>query len=382
MATGIVSTFVPLYMIDALHAPNPLIALLNSIPALTGLAASLLGAFWVPRLWSLRRFSALNFLFARLTYILLAAVPLFGGSATSLLVVWVNAASNVPQTLGLLGWQGLMGKLIPSAMRENFFSRRNSLAMIVGLGGTIITGAVLQFFNPQHLLPFQTFFVLAAGLGGLEVWYLLRHREPVSGDSPPALKWQAWARLWKDARFRRYVVLSALFNFTWQMSWPLFSIYQIETAHATGLWIGLFTIATQATEIVTFRWWGTLARRHGGLATMGLSGLGMSIVPILTVMNPNLVYLVGVNLYSGLFASGMTLLLFTELLHAAPIRERSGAIVFYNVVLGGVAFLAPEVGVYLLPVLGMKSTMLLSTVGRVVTSTLFLLPLKNLRQRF
>jgi hypothetical protein len=98
----------------------------------------------------------------------------------------------------------------------------------------------------------------------------------------------------------------------------------------------------------------------------------------LTVLSPNLIWLVGVSLYSGLFASGMTLLLFTELLHAAPVHERSGAIVFYNVVLGLVAFLAPEFGVYLLPLVGIKGTMLLSTVGRIIAAMLFFMPLKNL----
>lgn len=378
MASGIVTTFVPLYMIDALHAPNAYIALLNSIPALTGLAASLLGALWVPRLIQFRRFSAANYLLARLSYLLLAAVPFAGGSLAVPLVVGVTAAGNAPQTLGLLGWQGLMGKLVPSAMRESFFSRRNSLVMIVGLGGTIVTGAVLQFFNPHHPGPFQTFFVLATLFGGLEVWFLLKHKEPVTGDRPQPLRWSTWMGLAKAPRFRRYVLLAALFNFGWQMCWPLFSIYQIETAHATGLWIGIFTIATQATEVVTFRWWGRLAQRRGGLVTMGLSGLGMSLVPILTVMSHSLLYLTLVNLYSGLFASGMTLLLFTELLHAAPVQERSGAIAFYNVVLGGVAFLAPEFGVYMLPLLGMNGTMLLSTVWRIAAAALFLMPLKNL----
>jgi MFS family permease len=110
---------------------------------------------------------------------------------------------------------------------------------------------------------------------------------------------------------------------------------------------------------------------------MGFSGLGIGLVPVLTILSPNLWYLTAVNLYSGLFASGMTLLLFTELLQASPIAERSGAIVFYNVVLGGVAFLAPELGVYLLPVFGMDGTMLLSTIWRIVASILFLMPLQR-----
>lgn len=375
VALGIVSTFVPLYMIDALHANNQLIGWLSAFPALTGLAGSLVGALVVPRLLQYRAFSAISFLTARLSYLLLAVVPVLGGAYAAPLVVAVNAAGNVPQTLGTLSWQALMAKLVPSTLRENFFGRRNALITLVGLGGTILTGVVLQFFNPDRTGPYQAFFILAALLGVAEVFFLVRHQEPSGGERPRALRWSTWTDLWKVARFRRYVILAAFFNFGWQMSWPLFSIYQIKTAHATGLWIGLFTMATQLTEIVTFHWWGKLALRRGGLATMGLSGIGMGLVPLLTVLSPNLLYLTAVNLYSGLFLSGMTLLLFTELLKAAPVHERSGAIALYNVILGSVAFLAPELGVYLLHVMGMTSTMVLSSVWRVVGGALFLLPL-------
>ena len=381
-ALGIVSTFVPLYMIDALHASNQLIGWLNALPALAGLIGSLIGAVLVPRLARYRTFSAISFLAARLSYLLLAAVPLFGGTNAPALVVAVNAAENVPQTLGTLSWQALMAKLVPSALRENFFGRRNALITIVGLGGTIVTGVVLQLFDPQRPGPYQLLFVAASLLGGLEVLFLIRHREPSRGERPRPLRWSTWSDLLKVRRFRRYVILAAFFNFGWQLSWPLFSIYQIRTAHATGLWIGLFTMAAQATEILTFRWWGELARRRGGLATMGWSGLGVGLVPLLTVLSPNLFYLTAVNLFSGLFLSGITLLLFTELLHAAPAHERSGAIALYNLVLGCVAFLAPELGIYLLHIMGMAATMVLSAVWRMAGALLFLTPPGYLMTRF
>ncbi|NMP24244.1 MFS transporter [Sulfobacillus harzensis] len=375
MATGIVSTFVPLYLIDALHASHQQIALLNSLPALTGLIASLLGALWIPRLTLFRTFSVATIFATRLTYLLLALVPLATPYAAGL-VVDANALANFPQTLGNLGWQALIAKLIPSSMRESFFGRRNVLITIVGLAGTIVTGALLQFFNPHAKLPYQAVFVGAFLLGAIEVWYLARHREPVrSTDRPRPLEWSTFGDLWRHVPYRRYVLLAAFFNFGWQMSWPLFSIFQISTAHATGLWVGAFTMATQAAEVLTFAWWGMKARLHGGMKMLGIAGLGVSLVPILTVLSPNLWYLTGVNFFSGIFLSGVTLLLFTELLHASPPSDRSTAIAFYNVVLGVVAFVAPEVGIVLLRWIHMEDAMLISTLWRAAGSLFFLAPL-------
>ncbi len=382
MATGIVSTFIPLYLIDALHANNQLVAMLNSLPALTGLIASVVGALWVPRLITYRGFSVASILATRATYLLLALMPLLTPYAAGL-VVDVNAIANFPQTLGNLGWQALIAKLIPQNLREPFFGRRNVAVTIVGLGSTILAGAVLQAFNPHAKGPYQSFFVLAFLLGIVEVIYLARHREQrYAGERPRPLKWSTFGTLWSVPSYRRYVVLAAFFNFGWQLSWPLFSIFQISTAHATGLWVGVFTIATQASEIFTFRWWGKWAQQKGGMTMLGMAAIGVGFVPILTVLSPNMWYLTVVNFYSGLFLSGVTLLLFTELLHAAPAEERSSGIAFYNVVLGAVAFVAPEFGVFLLRVLHMEGTMLVSTIWRVAGGLLFLSPVwASFRQR-
>lgn len=374
MATGIVSTFVPLYLLDALHASNQLVALFNALPALTGLIASIVGALWVPRLVNYRFFSVAAIFATRLSYLLLALTPLLSPYAAGL-VVEVSAVANFPQTLGNLGWQALIAKMIPPTMRENFFGGRNRTVTLVGLFGTIVTGAALQFFDPRARGPYQWLLVAAFVLGSIEVFYLFRHREPTrSRERPRPLKWSTFGTLWRIPSYRRFVVLAALFNFGWQMSWPLFNIFQISTAHATGLWIGIFTIATQATEVATFGWWGRRARQRGGMVMLGFAAIGVGLVPLLTVLSPNMWYLTMVNLYSGLFLSGVTLLLFTELLHAAPPEERSSAIAFYNVVLGAVAFIAPEFGVFLLKFLHMESTMLISTIWRICGGLLFLTP--------
>ncbi len=377
IATGIVSTFVPLYLIDALHATHQQVAMLNSLPALTGLLASLLGAVWVPRLALFRKFSVATILSTRMTYLLLALMPLFTPFAAGL-VVDANALANFPQTLGNLGWQALIAKLIPPNMRESFFGRRYVLMTLVGLFGTIVTGGLLQIFNPHAKMPYQGVLVGAFIIGLVEVWYLTRHREPRRAtEKPRPLDWSTFGSLWRHPPFRRYVLLAAFFNFGWQMSWPLFSIFQISTAHATGLWVGIFTMATQAAEVITFTWWGRQARLRGGMGVLGVAALGVALVPILTVLTPNLWYLTGVNFYSGIFLSGVTLLLFTELLHAAPDRDRSTAIAFYNVVLGIVAFIAPEVGVALLKWVHMQDAMLISTIWRAVGAVLFMAPLIN-----
>lgn len=374
IATSIATIFLPLYLMDGLHASSQSMALLNSLPAVTGLIASLLGAFWVPRLTHFKMFSVWSIFLARFSYVFLALAPFWGLSGAGMLSIEIQALSNLPQSLGNLGWQSLIAKIIPRTMREGFFSQRSLITTAVGMVSTILIGSVLQLFNPKLLAPYQIFFGLAFGFGLVEVFYLLRHREPTrtQGRPRPLHLKDAWQALSENHTFGRYLAVSAFFNFGWQMAWPIFNIYQIGYAHATGLWIGLFAVASQATQISTFRWWGRMSQRWGGLRMLALSAAGMAVMPAVTILSNSLWYLIVTNLFAGFFLSGITLLLFTELLHSCPDQDQSTYIAGYNAILGLVAFLAPEAGVWLLHLISLNGAMLISSVWRLMAAGLFL----------
>lgn len=373
ISTGIIGTFVPLYLIDALHASNQEIALLNSLPAVVSVAASVAGLMMIPHLLRFKMFTVLNIAVTRLSYVLLALIPWFSIAWSPALTVDLVALGNFPQSLGTLGWQALIAQLIPERLRAGFFSQRNVLITLVGLLATAITGGLLQVFNPHWLWPYQILFVVAGGCGAAEVYYLTKHHEPLGFPTAPltVARVQIGPILRRKA-FIRYTLVSAFFNFGWQLSWPLFTIYQIRDARATGLWLGLFTVAAQVGQIATFRWWGRHSVRAGGLSTLALASAGVATVPWLTVICTNLWYLTAVNLESGIFLSGITLLLFTQLLAQIPHQDRSHYIAAYNVILGAVAFLAPEFGVWCLSWLNLTDTMILSSAWRFAGAVLFM----------
>ncbi len=373
ISTGIIGTFVPLYLIDALHASNQQIALLSSLPAVVSVAASVAGLMMIPHLRRYKTFTVISMAVTRLSYLLLALIPWISMAWSPTLTVDLVALGNFPQSLGTLGWQALIAQLIPERLRSGFFSQRNVIITLVGLVATAITGGLLQWFNPQWLWPYQVLFGLAGGFGGAEVYYLAKHREPsVTSTVPLKVTPVHWRTLLRQKEFVRYTLVSAFFNFGWQLSWPLFTIFQIRDAHATGLWLGLFTVAAQIGQIATFRWWGRQSTRSGGLRTLALASAGVATVPWLTVLSTNLWYLAAINLESGIFLSGVSLLLFTQLLAQIPHQERSHYIAAYNVVLGVVAFLAPEFGVWCLSWLNLGGTMVLSSVWRFAGAGLFL----------
>ncbi|PWI57329.1 MFS transporter [Sulfoacidibacillus thermotolerans] len=379
---SIVSNFAPLFIIQALHANSQEVALLNSLPALFTIVATWLGVFWLSRTASKKWFCIRATTVARMFYGLIAIAPFFiHGPLLPLFIVLCIAFMNIPQSLSGLSWTSLIGDLIPEDRRAVFFGKRNQVITLVGMLATVVPGLILQHYAPTFIPPYQWFFILALAFSGLEIYYLILHREPQKEHSPNRaslfLRPKRRIGYLKHRPYRRFLLGSALFNLGWQMAWPLFNIYQIQFAAATAAWISAFTVAAQLSQIATFHLWGRWSARKGNTLILAFACLGMAFTPIATILSKNLVYLTGVNLVSGVFVAGVQLLLFNHLLEVAPQAERTSYIAHYNMVIAFIGFIAPEIGVWFLHLLSMQSAMVISATLRLASVILFFIAAKK-----
>ncbi len=371
VATGTVATYLPLYLLDGLHASNQAIALASALPALLGAVAMGLGALLLPKLRRYRPMTVTATLLARLVYALLGFTPFFGGAAVSV-TIYAYAGSSFMQGFAGLGWQALIDRLIPSRLRAGFFSQRNVITTAVGLTSMLILGVVLSRFSPHAIGPYRVTFALASIAGIGEAYYLARHQEPEQASPFLETKDVAWQAVFRNHPFVTFILASTFFNVGWQAAWPLYAIYQIRMAHATSIWISLFTLAGQMGQILSFRWWGRYSVRHGNLVPLAVASLGLALNPILTIASRSLPWLVLVNLFGGLATSGIILLLFNQLLAQSPKRRRPSYIAAYNVVLGLAGFVAPELGVALLGWIHMTAVMTVFSLWRIAAAAVFL----------
>ena len=380
LGAGIVGSYVPLYLLDGLHASNQDLALLNALPALIGVIGMIVGAFWVSRLHQLKPFAAATTLITRLTYILVAMAPAFGMTAAPLVVVVTIAGGNFPQALSGLAWQSLIAKLVPARFRADFFGQRNRVITAVGLAGTLLVGGALQMFPAYARRPYQGVFLLAVIMGLWEVWYLWRYHEPAPSPGPTMGPF-VLRDLWNRRAYRRFVLVSAFFNLGWQLNWPLFNIFQIREAHATGLWIGLFAMVSQGGQILTYRWWGRASKRRCNLPMLALGSVGIGILPILAIIRRGLGHLVLVNFVGGLAVAGVNLLLFNQLLATVPKDRKPPYIAGYNICLGLIGVLAPELGVLFLKIFQMDGAMMISTGWCILGGCMFFMIEEDPRRR-
>ncbi|MBT9281260.1 MAG: MFS transporter [Hydrogenibacillus schlegelii] len=370
IAAGIFSSFLPLFAIEALHATDYQVALLSSLPQLVNFLVLIPGALWLARLRRLKPFTAANLGLGKVFMLLVALAPVQPWLDPAWWVVLFVALMNVPTALGALGWQAFIGALIPPERRNRFFSRRNRDTTLWTMLVVLASGLILNAFDKRSPGPYQAFIALAALFGFLETAALVQHVETASPEDG-VRGMGAFRGLLRSPAYARFFVAGLFFNFAWQMAWPLFNLYNVKVVQATALWLALFTVANQLSQIIAFTAWGRLAERFGGGPMLAVTAVGMATAPTLTVLSTSPVYLLFVNFFTGLFVAGTVLLLFNELLAVSPAEKRTAAVALFNVGVGAVGFLAPQVGVWLAGLIGLHGAMHLSSLLRLLAAGVF-----------
>lgn len=366
VAANSYGAFLSLYAINIMNANHQQVGLLNSLPAIVSLFTLIIGGYYFSGLKSKKRFVGYSIFSARFFLLLFAFIPFLPKNQAWVLVILVGLMA-IPNSLTGLSWQSFIGDLIPERERGQFFSNRNRILTIVGLFFTGLIGLVLNMFDKSVAYPYQILFILSFVFGLMEAFYLFKHteiNEPSESENSQYNFWKTLKGMAKEKPFIMFLSSSMLFNFGWQMAWPLFNIYQVEYVKATAFWFSVFTIANQLSQILTYRWWGRMADRYGNGKMLAIATAGMATAPFLTVQSTSLIYLTITNLFTGVFLAGTNLLLFNQLLGVSPEKSRSSYITQYSIFIGLIGFIAPQVGVWLLKELGMNTTMYISSAIR------------------
>ncbi|MFZ7944474.1 MFS transporter [Neobacillus sp. 19] len=373
IALNLASNFFPIFAISILGATNYQVGLISSLPPLIALVTTIPAAILLNRLEQQRKTVAMSVFWARIMFLLLAGVVFIQTTYQAWAFLIIVALMNIPGTISTIGWQTFISGMINEERRGAFFSDRNRLLTIVGMITTLIIG-ILMKKQTEHAAAYQLLFIIAFLFGLLEVYFLLKHKEEPKPKSSKAEKNSSmdWS-IFRDQGYKWFLITALCFNFSWQMAWGIFNIYNVKYAHATILWISIFSVGSQLVQIFSFPLWRKWAEDKSNTLMLVWVATGMATAPFLTVLSTNLVYLTFVQMTSGFFVSGTTLLLFNLLLEKSPKEKRTYCITTYNVLLSFVAFIAPQIGIWLLEVTGIQKSMGISSILRFMSALVFLL---------
>lgn len=372
IALNFSNNFFPIFAITILSATNYQVGLISSLPPLMALLMTIPAAILLNRAHKQKKLVAMSVLLARLMFLLIITlVYLPSGSIQAWAFLGVIAIMSIPNTVANIGWQTLIGGLVSNSRRGTFFSDRNRLLTMVGLVSTLVIGIIMKDMS-ANVTAYQVLFAVAFCFGLVEVFLLMKHdEEPTKNEGHISKKKLMDWTIFKHSNYVWFLVGALFFNFAWQMAWGIFNIYHVRVVGVTIFWISMFSVGNMLMQILTFPLWKKWAERKSNVLVFVWAAIGMASTPFLTVLSTNLYYLTIVQTTSGFFLSGVVLLLFNLLLEQSPEKVRTYCITTYNVLLSVVAFLAPQIGIWLLEMLGIETAMYINSGLRFLSAVLF-----------
>lgn len=272
----------------------------------------------------------LSFLDA-LTWLPILAVMLFLGrmSLSLLIVLWiVNLVPGMMVGPIRAAW---IASLTSAGKRGQYLGQRLSIATSSYLVSFYAMGYLLRVFSGEQVfIGFAIVFSMAFGATLLSFFMYTRISEPSqSAQQDDSFGFADFLRETRTTNLGRFILYTSLFIFVVYLASPYFAVYMLSDLRFDYITFAIVSSSELVARIVAMPIWGHYAR-FGNLRLLRIASLSIPLVPILWLASHNLVYLVLVQLFSGVVWAGFDLCVPNFIYQAARPEKRFKYIVFYR----------------------------------------------------
>jgi len=271
-----------------------------------------------------------------------------------------------------------LANLIPSPHMGRYLGKRLAITSISHLSTFLVMGYVLDNAHVQLSVSFATIFAVSLVAAFLSfIIYTRMHALPVIKEKSNAnLGFSTFVRELRDKKLSKFMLFVSLFNLTVNLCGPLYAVYMLNNLNFSYSTFAIVLAAEYVARITGVHFWGRFADRVGNIRVLSIVTRLIPFVPILWLFSPNVVYLVFVQLLSGVCWAAFDLSNQGYIYQVAP-QSKKLLYVVYNRSIGLMCMaLGGLLGVYLLegiPPLGgsqIFSIFLLSGIFRLVVVVL------------
>ncbi len=329
------------------------IGALSTLPPLLGAVAQSLGVWIIERIKSRRRILSVAMVLQGLLWVPIALVPFLFGEGPSAVSALIVIVALYQLTIGVISpiWSSLIGDVIPSETRGQFFGFRNkwiAIATFVSLG---LTGAIVhqaKGFGATRY-GFLAIFLLAAVA---RVWSSFSFRavdDPsfhISDESKFSF-WKFVSRT-RQSNFAKFVLFVSSMNFAVAVAGPYYAMYMLKDLAFTYVEFTLVVATAVVAQFTVMRSWGAVSDQFGNRKIMAVCGWLVAINPFFWLVSSNLWWIIFAQLYSGFFWSGFNLAAANFVFDAVTPPKRARCIAYQSIVNGVLVFIGAFFGGFLL----------------------------------
>ncbi len=348
-AVGLTQSFTGVFAL-ALGASDTMIGWLTALPALITMLSHVPAALIVERHPHRLRVAIPSALLARSSYLMYALIPFLplAPAYRAWIFILLFAVMTFPGTACGTAWTAMMGDIFPSRLRGRVFGDRN---MILGLATMICTALAGPFLD---WLPYPwnyvVIFVAAFVAQMLSTWYLSRmieNPQPVA-ERRPGGSWHGVRSALRDSGFLYFTLTLFVVHVGFNISAAMWPILNVRVLGLSKTFIGSVSVTSQLVMVLTSRWWGRFADRHGNRLALFLSIAIFAPQPWLHNFVRTGWPLLPLAVLNGIASAGFGMVLFNALLDISPDeRNRPSYIAVFHTVMGVTGFVAPMIGVWI-----------------------------------
>jgi MFS family permease len=335
-----------------LKATAPQVALITTLPPLLGSLAQLLSVWMVGQLRERKRLILAGASLQALVWLPLLLLPLlFPEQAVLLLVVCATlyyASGNFAVPL----WISLMGDLVPERKRGRYFGRRTRLATMTAFLALVCGGIVLQLFDwsGMTVVGFIALFLSAGVARAVSVYHLGRMHEPCIGEAPESLP-AGWLKRLRESPAWRFTLYMVCMQGAVAVAAPFFAVYMLRDLQFSYLQFMANTGMAVLVQFLTLNTWGRISDVFGNRLILVTTGSMIPVMPALWLISDNFLYLLAVQVFSGLNWAGFSLSSGNFLYELVASQRRSVYMAFHNVFTAMTVFTGGMLGALLTHIL-------------------------------
>ncbi len=279
----------------------------------------------------------------------LVCVEYFFGFGWWALVALISLVSLYQITIGMLAplWNSLVGDLVPPTSRGEFFGYRNTWISIITFASVIVAGQLIHLssLSGHTALGFCAVFGIAACSRLLSAGHLARLPDEalhVPAESKFSF-WQFISRA-KQSNFVRFTLFVSFMNFAAALSGPYFAMYMLNDLKMSYYEYTLVVSAVVLVQFAVMRSWGRLSDQFGNRRILGVTGALVSVNPLLWLVSSELWFVIGIQLYSGLFWAGFNLAAANFVFDSVTPQKRARCFAYQSIINGWLVFLGSVLG--------------------------------------
>ena len=328
-----------------LGAPQLLIGLFTSLPALGSMAAALPAGSFVQRRsnlvatanWARIGYRTVTAMFALLPFLPIGLAPYVMVGARTLL--------SIPSSVVDVAITTVWGQAVRPERRPRMLSTRWAINGLFAAGLGYLAGQWLDYAS--YPFNYQVLFIsgLFAGVGSAIVLSRLKLRPVAQGAIKPRLAPRDLIPLLKrEPTFLRFIIAASLYRLGMYLPMALYTIYRVRVLGCSDAWIGTLLTVQRLISVCSYFVSGRISTKPRVRRWLWISCVGLAFYPFSVAFSNTPQALLASSFVGGIFSPGANVFMTNKLFEVSPEAERPAFVAANSLVANAMAFVAPMLG--------------------------------------